>query len=32
MRDVIFLLADQHMESGFRAFFERDDWHYALGW
>ena len=31
MKDVIFHLADQHMEVGFRAFFRRDDWHYALG-
>jgi len=31
MRDVIFHLADQHMEAGFRAFFSRDDWHFAMG-
>ena len=31
MRDVIFHLADEHMEKGLRAFFSRDDWQYALG-
>jgi hypothetical protein len=31
MRDVIFHLADQHMEAGFRAFFARDNWHHVLG-
>ncbi len=31
MRDVIFHLADQHMEAGFRAFFARADWHHVLG-
>jgi hypothetical protein len=31
MGDVIFHLADEHMEKGFKAFFARDDWHYALG-
>lgn len=31
MRDVIFHLADEHMEKGLKAFFSRDDWHYAMG-
>lgn len=31
MRDIIFHLADQHMEAGFRAFFARDNWHHVLG-
>lgn len=31
MKDVIFHIADAHMESGFRAFFSRDDWHFTLG-
>jgi hypothetical protein len=31
MRDVIFHLADEHMEKGLKAFFARDDWHHALG-
>lgn len=31
MRDVVFHLADGHMEKGLRAFFRRDDWHHALG-
>ena len=31
MRDVIFHLADEHMEKGLKAFFERDDWHFAVG-
>ena len=30
MRDVIFHLADEHMEKGLKAFFSRDDWHYAM--
>lgn len=30
MRDVIFHLADQHMEAGFRAFFARENWHHVL--
>ena len=31
MRDVIFHLADKHMEVGLRGFFGRDDWHHAIG-
>jgi hypothetical protein len=31
MRDVIFHLANEHMEKGFKAFFAREDWHFALG-
>lgn len=31
MRDIIFHIADQHMEAGFRAFFARDNWHHVLG-
>lgn len=31
MRDIIFHLADRHMEDGLRAFFSRDNWHYVLG-
>lgn len=31
MRDIIFHLADAHMEAGFRAFFARDNWHHVLG-
>lgn len=31
IRDVIFHLADGHMEKGLRAFFGRSDWHHALG-
>ena len=31
MRDIIFHLADDHMETGMRAFFQRDDWQHALG-
>jgi hypothetical protein len=31
MGDVIFHLADEHMEKGLKAFFARDDWHFALG-
>jgi hypothetical protein len=31
MRDVIFHLADKHMEEGLRSFFARDNWHHALG-
>jgi hypothetical protein len=31
MGDVIFHLADEHMEKGLKAFFSRDDWHFALG-
>lgn len=30
MRDVIFHLADEHMEKGLKAFFARDNWHFAL--
>lgn len=30
-RDVIFHLADHHMETGLRAFFKREDWHHAMG-
>ncbi len=31
MRDVIFHLADEHMEKGLKAFFARGNWHYAIG-
>jgi len=31
MRDIIFHLADKHMEEGLRAFFQRDDWQHTLG-
>ena len=31
MRDIIFHVADKHMEEGLRAFFLRDDWQHALG-
>jgi hypothetical protein len=30
MRPVVFHLADSHMEKGLRAFFRRDNWHYAM--
>ena len=30
MRPIVFHLADGHMEAGLRAFFRRDNWHYAL--
>src|ERR1039457_1628531 len=30
MRPIIFHLADHQMEQGIRAFFRRDDWHYAM--
>jgi hypothetical protein len=31
MRPIVFHLADGAMEEGFRAFFKRENWHYALG-
>lgn len=31
MRPVVFHLADKAMADGFRAFFKRNNWHYALG-
>lgn len=31
MRDIVFHLADESMEKGFKAFFRRTDWHYVLG-
>ncbi len=30
MRDIVFHLADRHMEEGLRAFFSRQDWHHVL--
>jgi hypothetical protein len=31
MSDIVFHLADKSMAEGLRAFFRRDNWHYALG-
>lgn len=31
MREIVFHLADAAMEDAFRAFFRREDWHFALG-
>lgn len=31
MRDIVFHLADESMEKGFKAFFRRSDWHFAMG-
>lgn len=31
MRDIVFHLADESMEKGFKAFFRRPDWHHAIG-
>jgi hypothetical protein len=30
MRPIVSHLADENMETGLRAFFRRQDWHYAL--
>ncbi len=30
MRDIVFHLADESMEKGFKAFFRRTDWHFAM--
>jgi hypothetical protein len=31
MPPIVFHLADKHMEEGLRAFFRRNNWHFALG-
>ncbi len=31
MRPIVFHLADESMEKGFRAFFRRSNWHHAMG-